>query len=141
MSLSNELKRLRNSIDLDYPADGVLATSRELRSYLLNVANYIEQHQSTSYYPISRLFEASECKTASEVLKVTNYLTSDDIGFLIITFCYYPYDSDDVVEISPECYRGAKFKGEEPVDSRTGEEIDDFDPLRLGFFCYVKEFS
>lgn len=135
-----KLEQLRKTIDTEFNSLNSISYVN-LKTHLHNFCDYVEAHQTTSYYPISRLFEASKCSTPIEVLKVTNYLTSEEVGFLTITFCYYPIDSDDVIEISPEDYNESITNNLSPVDSETGVEINNFDRSRLGFFCYLKVFE
>ncbi|MCZ8501876.1 hypothetical protein O9853_14105 [Vibrio lentus] len=136
--LNTEIGRLQELIESDFNSESNPTTNVVLRTHLLNFCSYVKKNPTVPYYPISRLFEASGCSTPIEVLKVTNYLTSEEVGFLTITFCYYPYGSDDVIEIAPKDYRDSVAEGIPPVDSTTGDEIEDFDQSRLGFFCYVK---
>ncbi|TYZ36866.1 hypothetical protein [Vibrio alginolyticus] len=136
--LDTEIGRLQELIENDFNSESNPTTNVDLRTHLLNFCSFVQKNPTIQYYPISRLFEASGCSTPTEVLKVTNYLTSEEVGFLTITFCYYPHGSDDVIKVAPEDYRESLIGGIPPVDSETGEEIEDFDQSRLGFFCYVK---
>ncbi|MEZ9399719.1 hypothetical protein AB4159_00260 [Vibrio cyclitrophicus] len=136
--LNAELGRLQELIENDFNLKSNPTTNMVLRAHLLNFCSFVKENPTIEYYPISRLFEASGCSTPIEVLKVTNYLTSEEVGFLTITFCYYPHGNDDVIKIAPEDYRDSIIGGIPPVDSVTGDEIEDFDQSRLGFFCYVK---
>lgn len=141
MSILMALDKLRKSINVDYPVDSKIDSSNRLRSCLLNVVGFVEQNITTTYYPISKLFKAADCKSPKDIIAITGYLTSDSIKFMTITFCYYPFDTDEVIEISAESYRESKFEGEIAVDKISGEEIEDFDSSRLGYFCYLSDFD
>ncbi|MEM5513379.1 hypothetical protein WNY79_10845 [Pseudoalteromonas sp. AS84] len=138
MQTCSPLEKLVQSVESDFKDDSEVANQSKMRAYLRNFIKYVKEHPSTSYYPISKLFKASQCDSPSEVLQVTSYLTSDDVGFLSITFCYFPLDREDPIEISAEEYFYSKSKSEPPVDKVSGIEIVEFDPSRLGFYCNTK---
>ncbi|MCE7534836.1 hypothetical protein [Aliivibrio fischeri] len=141
MDIHKALEDLSSHINQDYPIDLKSNFIKNTRTFLMNFIDYVSKHPTTSYYPISRLYEASKCDTPQDVLTITNYLTSKRINFLDITFCYFPYHSDDVIEITAESYKESVTENLTPVNKITGEEVENFERSRLGFFCYVRDFD
>lgn len=102
-----------------------------------NFIQYVEEHPSTTYYPLSKIFMASKCEELSHALEVANYFSSGKMAILDITFCYFDFDGNEIA-IERESFINSVLHNETPASEETGNLIDDFIPSRLGFYCHLK---
>ena len=136
MNLAQALQNLKATIREDFPVGGD-DDCDELGAYLQNFVKYVNHYPTISYYSYSKLFDASRCTLSSEVKRLTEYLSSDRIAFLNVHYCYYAEDSDNPIPVDPEVYTEA-LEGITPVNAETGNEIEDYNPSRLGYHCYLR---
>ena len=108
----------------------------ESQEAIENILAFIENNPNHSYYSIVKLLEACGSTNLESLMSAVLYLSSKNIRVFSLQFCYFPKDSEDTIEISPESYFEAKKHGLPPVDRR-GNELTDFDTNRLGFTCFI----
>jgi hypothetical protein len=99
-----------------------------------NFLNFVSDNPEHTYYPITKLFTAGKCNNANEALDVANYFSVGSNPLLVITFCYFDFDGKDII-IDRGSFIDSLGDGTAPVADETGQQIEHFDPSRLGFYC------
>lgn len=124
--LIEQQKKLIDGISSILPRDTIVS--------FYNVIDYINDHRHISYYPITRLREASRCRNDEQLLNIVKYFCGAHSRLFKITYCYYDQDSEEH-PITTEGYFDALINGKVPVSLKTGREIEYFDDKNISFYC------
>lgn len=99
-----------------------------------NFLEYLQSNPDETYYPITKIFTAANCKYANQALDVANFFSLGNEPLLFVTFCYFDFDGTDI-HLDRECFIDSLTSGVAPIADETGNPIENFDPSRLGFYC------
>lgn len=113
-----------------------LIKGKDNQSLIVNILNFIKQHPNRPYYSTVELLEVSKSMDLEGLIDSVLFLSSKPVKIFSLQFCYYPFDSSDAIQVTPQSYFEAKTHNLPPVD-RDGREIKDFEQKRLGFSCFI----
>ncbi|MDT3636968.1 hypothetical protein ROM51_00010 [Cronobacter sakazakii] len=109
--------------------------NEEAETLYLNLLDYVENDIDRILYTFPVLRAAIKTENPEDVLRVVQFFSSEYSNLLEVKYCY-ENENNQLVEIHEDEYKNYLRNNIEPV-TVNGEEIEDFNPKYLSFYCLV----
>lgn|GEM_PF-3063475 len=97
--------------------------------------DYLENDIEQILYTVPVLRTAIKTENPEDVFRVVQFFSSEYSNLLEVKYCY-EHDNNELIEIHRDEYKNYLRNNIEPV-TINGEEIEDFNPKYLSFYCLV----
>lgn len=101
----------------------------------LNLLDYVENDIERILYTVPVLRAAIKTDNSEDILRVVQFFSSEYSNLLEVKYCY-EHENNELIEIHQDEYKNYLRNNIEPV-TVNGEEIEDFNPKYLSFYCLV----
>ncbi|MFJ5162199.1 hypothetical protein ACIP6T_23805 [Pantoea sp. NPDC088449] len=96
--------------------------------------DFIQDNEELQIYTVPTLKEATGLQNDGELIDLVRYFGGGHSRLFSIHYCYYV--GTDFLRINEDEFQNYLKESIEPVDEN-GNEIEDFDPRNLSFYCLI----
>lgn len=96
--------------------------------------DFIQKNEGLQIYTVPTLKDATGLENDGELLNLVRYFGGGHSRLFNIHYCYYV--GTDFLRINGDEFQNYLKKSIYPVDEN-GNEIEDFDPKNLSFYCLI----